>query len=271
MKRMIIGLLYAILATNAFAYYNPSQGRWLSRDPVDEPGATLLRRGTSALPASAKRGAEALMLPQGNELNPYVFVLNDPVLRTDWLALFANFIDCNCCQIEALKKDEAVAQAHIASLKQKIQAVLPDILANPDKYPFRTGYKFNTALARLDKASAKLKSATVVCSIGSSAIASADWYGKKMWVYEPYWQYTDFAQGAHLVHEGMHMGAGATDAAYFWQNRRAPRDTFFVLWNSIASTYDSWIIDGFCIPGYDCPTGILPPIPHIYCSGKECP
>jgi hypothetical protein len=36
MKGMIIGLLFATLATNAFAYYNPEQGRWLSRDPIGE-------------------------------------------------------------------------------------------------------------------------------------------------------------------------------------------------------------------------------------------
>jgi hypothetical protein len=38
MKRMIIGLLFAALATNAFAYYSPEQGRWLNRDPIGEQG-----------------------------------------------------------------------------------------------------------------------------------------------------------------------------------------------------------------------------------------
>lgn len=42
MKRMMMGLLFATLATNAFAYYNPSQGRWLSRDPIEEQGAANL-------------------------------------------------------------------------------------------------------------------------------------------------------------------------------------------------------------------------------------
>lgn len=43
MKRMMmVGLLFATLATNAFAYYNPGQGRWLSRDPIEEQGGANL-------------------------------------------------------------------------------------------------------------------------------------------------------------------------------------------------------------------------------------
>jgi hypothetical protein len=207
------------------------------------------------------------------ESNPYAFLRNDPNERIDLLGLFSKFIDCNCCQIEALKKDEVIAQGHIASLKKSIQGVLPDILTNLRKYPYRTDFKFNTALTRLDKASAKLKSATVVCSKASSPIASADWYGNKMWIYEPYWDFTDYGQGAHLVHEGTHMGSGTTDASYFWQSGEAPHDTFFVPWNSIASTYDSWIINEFCIPGYNCPKGVAynREVPHIRRGTKECP
>lgn len=42
MKRMMIGLLFLTVATNAFAYYMPGQGRWLSRDPVEENGGENL-------------------------------------------------------------------------------------------------------------------------------------------------------------------------------------------------------------------------------------
>jgi hypothetical protein len=50
-------------------------------------------------------------------------------------------------------------------------------------------------------------------------------------------------------------------------------DTFFVPWNSIASTYDSWIINGFCIPGFNCPPGQAynRNVPHIQRGQKECP
>jgi hypothetical protein len=42
MKRIIIGLLLAISAAKAFAYYMPEQGRWLSRDPIGEDGGKNL-------------------------------------------------------------------------------------------------------------------------------------------------------------------------------------------------------------------------------------
>ena len=240
-----------------------NDGRWIytwdaeNRDPL----------GDEAFRLSLPRDFD-LPLEEGSL---YAFVQNNPVSRTDLLGLFSKFKDCDCCQVEALKKDEAVAQAHIEGLKKSIQAVLPAILADPQKYPYRTAFKFNTALTKLDKASKKLKSATVKCEKSSGPIASAFPWGNTVKVYEAYWYYTDFGQGAHLVHEGTHMGSGTTDATYFWQNQRAPHDTFFIPWNEIASTYDSWIINGFCIPGYDCPKGTLPPATHIRRSSKECP
>lgn len=43
MKRMmIVGLLFVILVSEAFAYYMPSQGQWLSRDPIEEKGGNNL-------------------------------------------------------------------------------------------------------------------------------------------------------------------------------------------------------------------------------------
>lgn len=39
---MMVGLFFATLASNAFAYYNPGQGRWLSRDPAEEPAGVNL-------------------------------------------------------------------------------------------------------------------------------------------------------------------------------------------------------------------------------------
>ena len=42
MKRMMIGLLFLTVTVNAFAYYMPGQGRWLSRDPIEEKGGLNL-------------------------------------------------------------------------------------------------------------------------------------------------------------------------------------------------------------------------------------
>jgi hypothetical protein len=58
-NKTVIGCLLLVLATNAFGFYTPQQGRWLSRDPINERG--------------------------GN--NYYCFVKNRPVLLIDPLGL----------------------------------------------------------------------------------------------------------------------------------------------------------------------------------------
>lgn len=100
MKRMMIGLLFATLATNALAYYNPGQGRWLSRDPIDEPGFTVASTGKQ--PATEAVSDEELFTgrranPRPNEANLYGFVLNDPQNRVDALGLIS-FDGCDAAQ-----------------------------------------------------------------------------------------------------------------------------------------------------------------------------
>jgi len=55
----VVILALLLVATNAFAYYSPSQGRWISRDPIGEHGG----------------------------VNLYAFVGNDPVNNWDYLGL----------------------------------------------------------------------------------------------------------------------------------------------------------------------------------------
>jgi hypothetical protein len=103
MKGMMIGLLLATFATNSFAYYNPGQGRWLSRDPIHEPGFTVATTGRQ--PASAadadeqEPGSPTKPNPtKPNELNPYGFVLNDPQNRIDELGLISFSKSCTDAQ-----------------------------------------------------------------------------------------------------------------------------------------------------------------------------
>jgi len=78
----------------AHAYYNPQTGRWLSRDPVGEPGFQLVQRAIGTLPSHTP----ATSLPPGSWLvreqvrsradaDPYGFVGNDPLARWDSLGL----------------------------------------------------------------------------------------------------------------------------------------------------------------------------------------
>jgi hypothetical protein len=54
-----------------------------------------------------------------------------------------------------------------------------------------------------------------------------------------------------LLHEASHK-CGTTDAAYFRPTHTKPHSTWRAGWAYIASTYDYWADEGFCIPSVDC-------------------
>jgi hypothetical protein len=99
MKNIILPIIFAFVtllgANTASAYYSPSTGRWLSRDPMGEPGFELLR-ASSAVPKVGQIASTA-SLPQSrtfirdtvlkNEVNAYVLVKNDPESKVDFLGL----------------------------------------------------------------------------------------------------------------------------------------------------------------------------------------
>jgi RHS repeat-associated protein len=70
-------LLGALFAREAQAFYNPSSGRWLSRDPIGEEGFEALGFESSSL-------VEKLF----KHPNPYLFCANNPVLYADSLGLY---------------------------------------------------------------------------------------------------------------------------------------------------------------------------------------
>jgi RHS repeat-associated protein len=87
MKKTLL-LLAAIAAWStiqASAFYNPSAGRWLSRDPINEAGFSLLRGN-----ARATWNLEA-------EKNLCAFVGNNPISSIDTLGLF--LIDYDGCSL----------------------------------------------------------------------------------------------------------------------------------------------------------------------------
>lgn len=47
MKKFLITLIIAVNASNSFAYYQAQQGRWMSRDPIDDKGSQLIREKTA--------------------------------------------------------------------------------------------------------------------------------------------------------------------------------------------------------------------------------
>ena len=121
--KSIIALLFVLLATQAaFAWYDPSTQRWLTRDPIGEPGFEAFRTATATPQLESKAGASSgrwikrdpalqkLNLKQirafrgfgeikaGSDL--YEFVKNNPINSLDSLGLFClGGPWCNWCII----------------------------------------------------------------------------------------------------------------------------------------------------------------------------
>ncbi len=66
-----------------------------------------------------------------------------------------------------------------------------------------------------------------------------------------FWMHVAELQAADLVHETTHSSAWTHDSTYFYPD--PPRAVGWIDYPSIASTYDTWIFGGFCIPGHNCP------------------
>jgi len=100
--KSFIAILFALLtAQAALAWYDPSTQRWLSRDPIGEPGFEALRIATqtaslppSVSPQMLNRWIVRDPVPQiknkklfSDAPNRYLFVGNNPINFTDELGL----------------------------------------------------------------------------------------------------------------------------------------------------------------------------------------
>lgn len=100
MKKKILHALFALIflsiTNQASAYYSPSTGRWLSRDPMGEPGFEALR--ASSVVPRVGQVANPATLPQGRlfvrdsiatkkDPNRYDFASNRPISVIDKLGL----------------------------------------------------------------------------------------------------------------------------------------------------------------------------------------
>ena len=95
-KSIVILLLVLLTAQIASAYYCPSTGRWLSHDPMGEPGFETIR-AASAVPKVGQVISPVSLLPghrverdpiaESKQANLYHFVHNNPITRMDYLGL----------------------------------------------------------------------------------------------------------------------------------------------------------------------------------------
>jgi|ERR1017187_5635367 hypothetical protein len=82
-------LLYLVWGQDAFAHYNPSTGRWLSRDPIDE---AAFQHTVSW----ASKQHEALYRRRAS-VNEFMFVQNDAIGKIDLFGLMITSDRC-CCR-----------------------------------------------------------------------------------------------------------------------------------------------------------------------------
>lgn len=88
--KSIITVLFVLLTAHiASAYYCPSDGRWLSRDPIGEPGFQVLQvpQMPNAIQQQAARWIERDPVTTQQTANPYAFLGNKPIRQTDLLGL----------------------------------------------------------------------------------------------------------------------------------------------------------------------------------------
>lgn len=110
MKRIILLAVFLLifLLRSVSAYYSPEQGRWLTRDPIEEEGCKVL----------ARESVNELLNELFNEPdNLYVFVVNDPINSVDHIGLFKKDANGNFIEIpggyDTLRHDEDKKEATV--------------------------------------------------------------------------------------------------------------------------------------------------------------
>jgi hypothetical protein len=224
------------------------------RQPV-APFTTPARPGAAMPPRIGQNG---LNNQYADGMNLYQYVGSNPTGFVDPSGLFRKYICCNQNQTNMIKQDEARALNQIQALRGQINAA---IAADTGQYPAFTGAALNTSLRYLNKAADVIQNYDVKCeppgasrTCNNGAVAWVKWVFTQTVHLCPYYLNRNWGpntRSACLVHEGTHVH-GSLDLKYFWQNNEWPHRVWLTGWQDIASTYDTWILGGFCIPGHNC-------------------
>jgi len=137
---LLVTSLFSLLAVQqASAYYTANTGRWLSRDPMGEPGFENIRaakamsrigRVTSPVPLTSSRWINREPVVTAKEPNRYVFVQNSPIQKSDIHGLgianypqYGNYCGGGYCGGKVLKKCEVCDYSVPASNPMYIRIV----------------------------------------------------------------------------------------------------------------------------------------------------
>ncbi len=100
-KSNIVVLFVLLTAQIASAYYCPSTGRWLSRDPIGEPGfenlhaASIVPKVGDSVSTAPTRWIQRDIPSAKKEPNRYALVANRPITAIDFLGLEATSFTWN--------------------------------------------------------------------------------------------------------------------------------------------------------------------------------
>jgi hypothetical protein len=88
-KSILVVLFVLLMAQIASAYYCPSTGRWLSRDPLGEQGFQVMQvpQMPNPIQQQAVRWIERDPATLQQTANPYAFLGNKPIRQTDLLGM----------------------------------------------------------------------------------------------------------------------------------------------------------------------------------------
>jgi hypothetical protein len=200
-RRISIGLALLLLATQAQAmrWYSPSTGRWLSRDPIGEPGFALLNlnKQQSNSSGDSNEPQELSTRQRVAEHNLYGFVLNDPQNRFDPLGLIS-FSDCP-------PSKQADIQAAWDSMCSMVNDPKFQCCVDPSR----------TTFFQLLKRRCSWGNVRFVCKTGDAqspcawSIPSLGIGRGRIWIYDNAWDTTRCGQlKCTLAHEMAHILAG---------------------------------------------------------------
>ncbi|GEM_PF-2138392 len=199
-------------------------------------------------------------MPHPDGPNLYQYVSSNPSKYVDPSGLFKEYICCTPKQINTIKGDEARALQQVQALRGQINAA---IAADQGQYPAFTGLAMQKSLRYLDAATNVIQNFKVKCEPKDASPQCKK--GVPCWVawifgqtvhlcppdYSTYFDRGPNNRASLLVHEGTHIG-GSLDITHFLPRGERPHHVCLFGWQDIASTYDTWILYGFCIPGHDC-------------------
>ena len=137
------GLLYY-----GYRYYNADMGRWISRDPLGEPGHEIGFDQTRSLWVAMRHAAvpsdDGEFLSERNKnkqimTNPYEFCSNNPIGRIDHLGEFGKN---PCCHCPAPQNPALIAADILKSMAAIVCSNTAQWWRAPRSYPCKGKFKF---------------------------------------------------------------------------------------------------------------------------------